>query len=112
MLFQAAANFYFRIAGGYINASLTPVNAVPHPLTAVANPNKVAVQMLADYLRSAGIGAILVEQAWEDPWMHNMVRLGFKGTAVGGVIVYPVAPWLAHQAHSAGGSSRVVSSSS
>jgi len=111
MLFQAAANFYFRIAGGYINASLTPVNAVPHPLTAVANPNKVADQMLADYLRSAGVGAILVEQAWEDPWMHNMVRLGFRGTSVGGVIVYPVAPWLAHRAKSAGGSPRAVSSS-
>jgi hypothetical protein len=112
MLFQAAANFYFRIAGGYINASLTPVNAVPHPLTAVANPSKVAVQMLADYLRSAGVGAILVEQAWEDPWMHNMVRLGFPGTSVGGVTVYQVGPWLAHRAHSAGGPSRVVSSSS
>jgi hypothetical protein len=112
MLFQAAANFYFRIAGGYINASLTPVNAVPHPLTAVANPNKVAVQMLADYLRAAGVGAILVEQAWEDPWMHNMVRLGFPGTSVGGVIVYQVAPWLAHRAQSAGGSARVASLSS
>jgi hypothetical protein len=112
MLFQAASNFYFRIAGGYINASLTPVNAVPHPLTAVANPSKVAVQTLADYLRSAGVGAILVEQAWEDPWMHNMDRLGFPGKSVGGVIVYSVAPWLAHRAHSAGGSPRVVVASS
>jgi hypothetical protein len=112
MLFQAAANFYFRIAGGYINASLTPVNALPHPLTLVAHPSKVAVQMLADYLRSAGVGAILVEQAWEDTWMRNLVRLGFPGTSVGGVTVYPVGPWLAHRDHSAGGSPRVVSSSS
>ena len=43
---------------------------------------------------------------------HDTIHVGFKGTAVGGVIVYPVAPWLAHRAHSAGGSSRVVSSSS
>ena len=66
MLFQAAANFYFRIAGGYINASLTPVNALPHPLTLVAHPSTVADRMLEDYLRSAGVGAILVEQAWEE----------------------------------------------
>jgi hypothetical protein len=94
MLFQAATNFYFRIAGGYINASLTPVNAIPHPLTLVAHPSKVANQMLADYLRSAGVGAILVEQAWEDTWMRNLVRLGFSGTSVGGVTVYPVGSWL------------------
>jgi hypothetical protein len=99
MLFQAAANFYFRIAGGYINASLTPVNAVPHPLTLVANPGKVADRMFEDYLRSAGVGAILVEQAWQYPWIHNFTRLGMHGTAVGGVIVFPVAPWLASQAH-------------
>jgi hypothetical protein len=95
MLFQAAANFYFRIAGGFINASLTPANAVPRPLTTVANPGEVADRMLASYLRSAGVGAILVEQAWEEPWMHNMVLLGFHGTPAGGVIVYPVGPWLA-----------------
>jgi hypothetical protein len=96
MLFQAAANFYFRIAGGYINASLTPVNALPHPITVVAHPSEVADRILADYLRSAGVGAILVEQAWEDSWMHNLSsKLGMHGTSAGGVIVYPVSPWLA-----------------
>jgi len=56
----------------------------------------VADRMLADYLRSAGVGAILVEQAWEDPWMRNLsTRLGMRGTSAGGVTVYPVAPWLA-----------------
>jgi hypothetical protein len=98
MLFQAAANFYFRIAGGYINASLTPVDALPHPVTLVAHPNRVADQMFKDYLRSAGVGAIIVEQAWEDPWMRNLdTRLGMHGTSVGGVTIYPVAPWLASQ---------------
>ena len=101
MLFQAAANFYFRIAGGYINASLTPVDAVPHQLTLVAHPSKGADRVFEAYLRSAGVGAILVEQAWEFPWIHNLNRLGLRGTSVGGVIVYPVAPWLARQAHPA-----------
>ena len=99
MLFQAAAGFYFRIDGGYINASLTPTDAIPHALTLAAHPSQAADQMLADYLRSSGVGAILVEQAWEEPWMQNLnSKLGMHGTSAGGVTVYPVSPWLASQA--------------
>jgi hypothetical protein len=98
MLFQAASNFYYRIAGGYINASLTPVNALPHPVTLLAHPSKAAVRMFDDYARSSGLGAIVVEQAWEEPWM-NLSKLGLHGTSVGGVTIYPMGPWLAHQAH-------------
>jgi hypothetical protein len=97
MLFQAASGFYFRIAGGYINASLTPVNALPHPVTLLAHPSKVAVRMFDDYARSSGLGAIVVEQAWEEPWM-NLGKLGMRGTSTGGVTIYPMGPWLAQQA--------------
>jgi hypothetical protein len=103
MLFQAAAGFYFRIAGGFINASLTPQNALPHPVTLVAHPSRAADQMFEDYLRSSGVGAIVVEQAWEDQWMGNFsAKLGMHGTSVGGVTVYPVAPWLAREDRLAG----------
>jgi hypothetical protein len=105
MLFQAASGFYFRIAGGYINASLTPVNALPHPVTLLAHPSKAAVQMFDDYARSSGLGAIVVEQAWEEPWM-NLGKLGMRGTSAGGVTIYPMGPWLASQAHPAGSSPR------
>ncbi len=99
MLFQAASGFYFRIAGGFINASLTPQNALPHQITLAAHPSDVADKKLADYIRSSGLGAIVVEQAWEDPWMRNFsTRLGMRGTSVGGVTVYQVRPWLATQA--------------
>ena len=76
MLFQAAANFYFRIAGGYINASLTPVNAVPHQLTLVANPSKGAdrdVRGLPSlgrggrHSRRAGLG-VPVDTQLDQPW--------------------------------------------
>jgi hypothetical protein len=87
MLFQSAAGFYFRIAGGYINASLTPINALPHPVTLLAHPSKAAVRMFDDYARSSGLGAIVVEQAWEEPWM-NLSKLGMHGTSVGGVTIY------------------------
>jgi hypothetical protein len=100
MLFQADADFYFRIAGGYINQSLTPVNAVPHPITLAVNPSKVAKRMFEDYIRSSGVGAIIVEQAWELPWMsHFSGVFHMHGISVGGVIVYPTAPWLATLDH-------------
>lgn len=96
MLFQADADFYFRIAGGYINQSLTPVDALPHAITLVANPSRVADQMFENYIRSSGVGAIIVEHAWELPWMNNFSRvLHMRGTSVGGVTLYPTAPWLA-----------------
>ena len=100
LLFQAAAGFYFRIAGGFINASLTRYT-IPHPVLLVAHPSRPAIEMFADYVRSAGVGAIIVEQAWEDPWMRNFgTVLGMRGTSAGGVTIYPVAPWLASLAYS------------
>jgi hypothetical protein len=102
MLFQADAGFYFRIAGGFINASLSPQSALPHPVEALDRPSKQVDQEFADYVRSAGVGAVIVEQAWAEPWMGNFATvLGMHGTSAGGVTVYPVAPWLASQAHSA-----------
>ena len=74
MLFQADADFYFRIAGGYINASLTPVRRPPYPVDALAHPSQAAIRMFEDYVRSSGMGAIIVEQAWEEPWMLNLSK--------------------------------------
>jgi len=98
MLFQAAAGFYFRIAGGYINASLTPVDAMPHAITLLAHPTRQALRLFDDYARASGLGAIVVEQAWEEPWM-NLGRLDMRGIPAGGVTIYPIGPWLASQAH-------------
>ena len=97
MLFQAASDFYFRIVGGYINASLTPVNALPHPVTLLADPSSSAMRTFDAYARSSGLGALLVEQAWETPWMTKLPKLGLRGTSAGGVTVYPIAPFLAEQ---------------
>ena len=107
MLFQAAADFYFRIAGGFINASLTPPNALPHGIAVAAHPSQAADRIFQDYLRKSGVGAILVEQAWEEPWMRDLsTRYGMHGTSVGGVIIYPVAPWLASRAQLVNGRPR------
>ena len=89
MLFQAAANFYFRIDGGYLNASLTPEDATPYQVEAINDPSPFHLRRFKRYVRAQGIGAIIVERAWAEPWMlTNFVKAGLHGTSVGGVTIY------------------------
>ncbi len=68
MMFQAYTDFYFNIAGGFINASLSREDALPSPVANLSHlPAKVGKQRIADfkaYVESAQIGAIIVERAW------------------------------------------------
>lgn len=89
MLFQADANFYFRIAGGFINTSLTPQYALPTPVELLTFPNDARVRGFEHYVREAKIGAVLVENAWAAQWTSIFARIGMHGTSVGGVTVYP-----------------------
>jgi hypothetical protein len=89
LLFQASAGFYFRIAGGFINTSLTPQNALPRPVALLTHSTRAREKGFGDYVHAAGVGAIIVEQAWAEPWMSVFGRLGLHGTPVGGVTVYP-----------------------
>jgi hypothetical protein len=88
MLFQATTGYYFRIAGGFINASLSSVNALPAPVGAMSNPSGFNRESLEEYLRVSGVGAIVVEQAWSEQWMYNFSRVGLKPVSVGGVTVF------------------------
>jgi hypothetical protein len=91
LLFQADAGFYFRIAGGFINASLTTrEDALPAEVGALSQDTPARIRQFKSYVRSAGIGAIVVEQAWAQPWMLTVFdQAGLHGTSVGGVTVYP-----------------------
>lgn len=91
MLFQAAAGFYFRIAGGFINASLTPKDALPNPVALLAWATPSRVRAFRVYVTSAGVGAILVENAWAEPWIRVFARIGMRGMSSGGVTVYPTS---------------------
>jgi hypothetical protein len=91
MLFQADANFYFRIAGGFINVTLSNRTALPTPVQNLMDPTRAAEQQFRAYVRQAGVGAILVEQNWASPWMQVFSRMGLHGTPAGGVIVYRTA---------------------
>jgi dolichyl-phosphate beta-glucosyltransferase len=91
LLFQADAGFYFRIAGGFINASLTTrQDALPAEVGGLSQATPARIRQFKSYVRSAGIGAIVVEQAWAQPWMLTVFgQAGLHGTSVGGVTVYP-----------------------
>jgi len=88
MLFQADTGFYFRIDGGFINASLSRVDALPLPVAAVSSLTPVNKLGFEEYIEASGVGAIIVERAWSEEWMYNFGDIGLKGITVGGVTIY------------------------
>jgi hypothetical protein len=92
MMFQAYTNFYFNIAGGFINASLSSENALPDVVANLSHlPGKVGRQRVENfkaYVKSDHIGAIVVERAWSEHWMYVFATLGLKTTTVGGVTIF------------------------
>jgi uncharacterized Tic20 family protein len=88
LLFQADTNFYMRIAGGFINRSLSTATGLPAPVEVLRHPTPARERRFRAYVRQAGVGAILVERAWAAPWMNVFRQMGLPGTSVGGVIVY------------------------
>jgi hypothetical protein len=92
MLFQAYTGFYFKIAGGFINASLSRVDALPDPVGLLSHPDKERDASFEAYVRSARISAIIVERAWSERWMYVFGKdLGMKSHTVGGVTIYSTA---------------------
>jgi hypothetical protein len=91
LLFQADANFFMRIAGGFINRSLSTATGLPAPVEMLMHPTPARERQFLAYVHQAGVGAILVERAWAAPWMSVFGRMGLHGTPVGGVIVYRTA---------------------
>jgi hypothetical protein len=96
LLWQAEANSYFRLAGGFINAALTPDGGLPAPVAQLMPPPGSAPAAPAEaaflrYLRDNQIADILVEDGRHSGrWPSVLHQAGLKGTDVGGVLVYPV----------------------
>ena len=92
MMFQAYTGYYFNIAGGFINASLSREDALPTPVANLSHlPGEVGRERIKDfhaYVKSAHIGAIIVERAWSEHWMYVFAPLGLKSTTVGGVTIF------------------------
>jgi hypothetical protein len=49
------------------------------------------VEAFKAYVKSADIGAIIVERDWSEHWMYVFAKLGMKSTTVGGVTIFRTA---------------------
>jgi hypothetical protein len=92
MMFQAYTGFYFRIAGGFINASLSRIDALPYPVALLSHPTKARVAGFKAYAKQADIGALVVERAWSEHWMYVFGKIGMTATNVGGVTIFRFPP--------------------
>jgi hypothetical protein len=92
MIFQSDADFYFKIAGGFINASLNNTNALPPQASALGYPDPARERAFFAYAHTAGIRAVIVERAWSEQWMYVFGKLGLPSTTVGGVTIYQINP--------------------
>jgi hypothetical protein len=94
MLFQAYTDFYFNIDGGFINASLSRPDALPQTVALLSHlpgeEGRLRVERFKAYLKSAKIGAVIVERDWSEDWMYVFGKIGMKGTNVGGVTLYTI----------------------
>ncbi len=88
MLWQAESNFYVRLAGGYINAVITPRTDLPLAIQNLDFATPLYVEQFRTFVKRADIGAILVQADAAPRWIAIFSRLGLKGQLVGGVLVY------------------------
>ncbi len=89
MLWQADTGFYDKLAGGYISQILTPRYDLPLAVRALAPLKPWREQRFRNFVRSARIGAILVDADAQPPWGNVFAKIGLTGKLVGGVWIYP-----------------------
>ncbi len=89
MLWQADTGFYDKLAGGYISQILTPRYDLPLAVRSLAPLRPWRVQRFRDFVRSARVGAILVDADAQPWWAGAFSKIGLTGRLVGGVWIYP-----------------------
>jgi hypothetical protein len=96
MLWQADANFSFRMASGHFGAPPATYMALPIVRELRANrPERGAAPALRSFISAHGVGAIVQDPRWSSAWTPILKRLGLRGVPAGGVVVYRVPPrWL------------------
>jgi hypothetical protein len=96
MLWQAQANFYFRMASGHFGAPPAAYRALPIVKQLLANrPTSGATPALRSFIVGHGVGAIIQDPYSASSWAPILTRLGLKGARAGGVVVYRIPPsWL------------------
>jgi hypothetical protein len=89
MLWQAQADFYMRLAGGFINQAITRRSDLPWQIQDLAHATPLAVLEFEAYVRNSDIGAILLDGRHEPQWVGIFGRMGLRSKLVGGVVVIP-----------------------
>jgi hypothetical protein len=90
MLWQADTDFYLRLAGGYINQSITRRSDLPPQVQHLAHASPAYVQSFESFARKDQIGAVLVDSKHHPKWVGIFRRMGLAGHNSGNVVVYPV----------------------
>ena len=95
MLWQAQANFYFRMASGHFGAPPPAYEAEPIVTQLRSNePGPGAARDLRTFIVGHGVGAIIQDPNWAARWTPVLRRLGLRGVRAGGIVVYRVpAAW-------------------
>jgi hypothetical protein len=90
MLWQADTDFYMRLAGGYLNQSITRRTDLPQPVQRLSHATPAGVRDFESWVKKDRIGAILLDRAHSPKWVGIFWRMGLKGRTYGNVIVYPL----------------------
>ncbi len=88
MLWQADTDFWFRIAGGYINPVYPPDYEHDPLFPALFRKAKPDPQVLRSFLTRRHIGAVIVDPAIPQRWPEALAALGLKRRSLGGIWFY------------------------
>ena len=91
MLWQAESDFYWRLAGGYVNQAINRRSDLPAAVQNLSHATPANVRAFEAYVRSNHIGAILLDADQEPRWIGIFWRVGLKGHQFDDVIVYPTS---------------------
>ena len=93
LLWQANADYYFRLSGGFLNEALRET-AVPLPVAdLISLHGRVRPRMvrrLRRFIRRSHITAILVETNSAPTWREVLTKIGLKPQYVDGVTIYRI----------------------
>ena len=87
MLWQAEANNYMKLSGGFVNQAITRRSDLPWQIQDLAHATPMGVREFEAYVRNSGLGAVLLDQRHEPQWVGIFNRIGLRSQSRGGVIV-------------------------
>lgn len=90
MLWQAQTNFYFRLAGGFVNRAITSQQGYPAPVAALAEGplTPARARDFRLFVEQARIRVILVERTHAGAWPSILGRLGLNRAVHDGVLLF------------------------